>query len=68
MKSIRFVSKKDSSNRPVVPMSSGNSASYTFTKSQRKSVFTEYGSLNEERFGFNPREAHPDPYDLTHIR
>ena len=51
------------------PSSNGiseKSISFTFPKSKRNDLFTNLPSVNENRFGFNPRAANPDPYEITH--
>lgn len=53
-------------SRPLLLTSLDKPITYTFSKSNRKSTFEEFKDVNKNRFEFNPRDAQPDPYYLTH--
>ncbi len=52
---------------PVYTIRPPKTASFSFAKSARRSVLITPGP-NEKRFMFNPRDARPDPFDITHCK
>lgn len=51
------------SPRPITQFDS--SSIYSFPKSERK-LAIKINESNENRFGYNPRDSYPDPYEVTH--